>query len=151
LEKKIFDAQLSFNLLSQYGEEASVVLADVERRIERHLATLLIQPPLPSLRLVQAPVFHGYSISLWVEFERDCSAEAVGQELAAAGMDVRGAGTEAPTNVETANQSGLFVGDIRVDQNNPRAVWLWITCDNLRLRADLAAALAGMVKRAKPQ
>jgi aspartate-semialdehyde dehydrogenase len=151
LEKKIFDAQLSFNLLSQYGEEAPVALAEVERRIERHLATLLVQPPMPSLRLVQAPVFHGYSISLWVEFEEDCSAETVSQELASAGMDVRGAGTEAPTNVDTANQSGLLVGDIRVDQNNPRAVWVWITCDNLRLRADMAVAFAAIVKGAKPQ
>jgi aspartate-semialdehyde dehydrogenase len=151
LEKKIFDAQLSFNLLSQYGEEAPVALADTERRIERHLATLLVEPPMPSLRLVQAPVFHGYSISLWVEFEKDCTAETVGQELASAGMDVRGAGTEAPTNADTANQSSLLVGDIRVDQNNSRAVWLWITCDNLRLRADMAVALAGTLTGAKPQ
>jgi len=71
--------------------------------------------------------------------------------LASAGMDVRGAGTEAPTNADTANQSGLLVGDIRVDQNNSRAVWLWITCDNLRLRADMAVALAGMLTGAKPQ
>ena len=33
-------------------------------------------------------------------------------------------------------QSGVIVGDIRVDRNNPRAVWLWIVIDNLRLRAD---------------
>jgi aspartate-semialdehyde dehydrogenase len=149
LDKKIFDAQLSFNLLPQYGEDAPVNLLEIERRIERHVATLLDQPPMPSLRLVQAPVFHGYSISLWVEFETDCSAEAVGEALMSDGIDVRGADLEAPTNVAAANQSGLFVGNIRMDQNNPRAAWLWIVCDNLRLRADIAAALLGAVKGAK--
>jgi len=63
---------------------------------------------------------------------------------------VRGADVEAPTNVGAAGQSGLFVGDIRMDSNNPRAAWLWIVCDNLRVRADIAAALVGALVGAKP-
>jgi aspartate-semialdehyde dehydrogenase len=151
LEKKVFDAQLSFNLLSQYGEDAPANLLEIEHRIERHIATLLHQPPMPSLRLVQAPIFHGYSISLWVEFETDCGVDALGQALKSAEIDFRGADLEPPTNVGAANHSGLFVGDIRIDQNNPRAAWLWIVCDNLRLRADIAAALLGVVERVKPR
>lgn len=155
LDKKVFDAQLSFNLLPQYGEDAPLTLADIERRIERHVATLLELPPMPSLRLVQAPVFHGYSISLWVEFETDASAASLAEGLTSAGlistgMDVRGADLEAPTNVGAAGQSGLLVGDIRMDPNNPRAAWLWIVCDNLRLRADMVAALLPAPKGAKP-
>lgn len=141
LDKKVFDAQLSFNLLPQYGEDAPIKLADIEQRIERHIATLLDRPPVPSVRVVQAPVFHGYSISLWVEFETDASADALGPALSSERIDVRGADVEAPTNVGAAGQSGLFVGDIRMDPNHPRAAWLWIVCDNLRLRADMAAAL----------
>jgi aspartate-semialdehyde dehydrogenase len=150
LDKKIFDAQLSFNLLPQYGEDAPVQLADIERRIERHIATLLDHPPMPSLRLVQAPVFHGYSISLWVEFEKAPNAAGLGEPLTSAGIDVRGADLEAPTNVGIAGQSGLFIGDIRIDPNNPRAAWLWIVCDNLRVRADIATALVGALVGAKP-
>ena len=41
-----------------------------------------------------------------------------------------------PTNVEIAAQSGIQVGDIRVDRNNPRAVWIWLVVDNLRWVAD---------------
>jgi hypothetical protein len=33
------------------------------------------------------------------------------------------------------------VGDLRVDRNNPRAVWLWMVADNLRLLADSVASL----------
>ncbi len=41
LDKQVFDTQLSFNLLSRFGEEATVKLSAVEERIERDLATIL--------------------------------------------------------------------------------------------------------------
>lgn len=150
LDKQVFDAQLSFNLLSQYGEEAPVQLSTVEQRIERHLSLLLKnyvngEPiPAPSLRLIQAPVFHGYSISLWIEFDpagvaRSVNAQGLGEALASAQIDVRSAGEEPPTGVGVAGQSGLVAGDIRVDRNNANAVWLWVVLDNLRVTADAAA------------
>jgi len=68
LKTDVFDTQLAFNMLAQYGEEAIEPLELVEQRIERHLASLLaaypgfpVRTPMPSLRLVQAPVFHGHS------------------------------------------------------------------------------------------
>ncbi|MFL6351826.1 MAG: Asd/ArgC dimerization domain-containing protein [Bryobacteraceae bacterium] len=146
LDKDVFDVQLSFNLLSQYGEQAPSKLSDVEQRIEMHLATLLgdqrkLCVPMPSIRVIQAPVFHGYSISAWVEFESDVQADALGQALASAQVEVRGQNQEAPNAVEAASQSGLIAGDIRVDRNNARAAWFWIVGDNLRLTADAAADL----------
>jgi aspartate-semialdehyde dehydrogenase len=149
LDKQVFDAQLSFNLLSQYGEEAPVQLSTVEQRIERHLSMLLKHYaaqesiPAPSLRLVQAPVFHGYSISLWVEFDpefcRSVDTTELGEALASAQIEIRSAGEEPPTGVGVASQSGLIAGDIRVDRNNAHAVWLWVVLDNLRVTADAAA------------
>jgi aspartate-semialdehyde dehydrogenase len=147
LEKTVFDAQLGFNLLSQYGEEAPEKLSTFEQRIERHTATLLSRmsngaaAPMPSLRLIQAPVFHGYSISLWVEFEADARAAELEEALASAQIEIRGAGEEAPHSAGVVNQSGLIAGDIRIDRNHPRAAWLWIVADNLRLVADAAAEL----------
>ena len=76
MPKAIFDEQLSFSLLAKYGAEAPAALEATELLIERHLASLLNLPgdaegvPMPSLRLIQAPVFHGYSFSAWVEFEK---------------------------------------------------------------------------------
>ncbi len=149
LKKDVFDAQASFNLLPQYGEEAPVQLSTVEQRIERHLSLLLKsyangEPiPAPSLRLIQAPVFHGYSISLWVEFDpqavRSVNARGIEEALASAQIEVRSAGEEPPTNVGAASQSGLIAGDIRADRNNLHAVWLWVVLDNLRVTADAAA------------
>jgi aspartate-semialdehyde dehydrogenase len=149
LDKVVFDAQLSFNLLSQYGEDAPVKLLAVEQRIERDLATILAgQPaalPMPSLRLIQAPVFHGYGISLWVEFAGNADAVAIGESLASAQIEVRGQTEEPPNGVGVAGQSGLITGDIRVDSNNARAAWIWIVADNLRLIADDAADVLNAV------
>jgi aspartate-semialdehyde dehydrogenase len=147
LDNDIFDAQLSFNLLSQYGEEAPVKLAAVERRIERDFATIIAKPqpranfPVPSLRLIQAPVFHGYSFSIWVEFESAIEAQALREGLASAQIEVRGEAEEAPHPAGMAGQSGLIAGDIRIDGNNAHAAWIWVAGDNLRLMADAAADL----------
>jgi aspartate-semialdehyde dehydrogenase len=144
LPKDVFDAQLSFNLLPHYGEDAPTQLTEAEQRIERDLATLLSRSPnravipMPSIRLVQAPVFLGYSLSVWAEFETDVNQEELGESLATAQIEVRSPDQDAPTNVGAAAQSGLAAGDIRVDRNNPRAAWIWIALDNLRMRAEAA-------------
>jgi aspartate-semialdehyde dehydrogenase len=148
LPQAVFDSQLSFNMLARYGEEAPVSLEESELRIERHLASLLDLPgdgagaPMPSLRLIQAPVFHGYSFSVWVEFDTNPGVEAVESSLSAESIDVRGAELEPPTNVGQAGQGGISVGAILPDRNNAEAVWFWLVADNLRLTAENAVAVA---------
>lgn len=147
LPKEVYDAQLAFSMLAQYGDDAPDALATIEQRIERHLASLLSQQvregalPMPSLRLVQAPVFHGYSVSIWAEFEQSLSVGDIREALTDAAMDVRGDDLEAPSNVGAAGQSEILIGDVRMDRNNPRAVWIWAACDNLRLVADGVASI----------
>ncbi len=149
LEQDVFDAQLSFNLLSQYGEEAPQKLSAVEQRIERDVAAILGRQsksaliPMPSLRLIQAPVFHAYSMSVWVEFESDINAVELSEALASAQIEVRSDKEEAPHGVGATTQSGLMAGDIRIDRNNGRAAWVWIVADNLRLVADAVADIIG--------
>jgi aspartate-semialdehyde dehydrogenase len=143
LKMDVFDAQLSFNMLARYGEEAMEPLEGVEQRIERHLASLLAAYPaipMPSLRLIQAPVFHGHSFSVWVEFEENPGPKALARALAEEGLDVRP--DDPPTNVSIAGQTGLSVGAIASDPNQPRAAWFWMVADNLRLAAENALAVA---------
>lgn len=143
LQKDVFDAQLGFNLLARYGEEALEPLEFIEQRLERHLASLLAAYsgiPMPSVRLIQAPVFHGHSFSLWIEFEENPGAEAIERSLAESGIDVRS--EEPPNNVGIAGTSGLSVGAVAQDQNFPRACWLWMVADNLKLAAENAIAVA---------
>jgi aspartate-semialdehyde dehydrogenase len=148
LPHAVFDTQLGFTLLARYGEEAPASLEDSELRIERHLATLLAlpgdgaDPPMPSLRLIQAPVFHGYSFSAWVQFESNPGIEALESSLLAGAIEVRGIEVEPPNNVGQAGQSGIAVGAIVPDRNDPEACWFWLVADNLRLMAENGVAVA---------
>jgi aspartate-semialdehyde dehydrogenase len=148
LPKAVFDAQLGFTMLPRYGQEAPAPLERTEMTIERHLATLLVLQgdgeggPMPSLRLIQAPVFHGYSFSAWVEFEENPGVEALENGLACDWIDVRGGDFDPPTNVGQAGQGGIAVGAIAEDRNQPAACWFWVVADNLRLTAENAVAVA---------
>jgi aspartate-semialdehyde dehydrogenase len=141
LPKNVYDAQVGFNMLSSFGRGAPLALEEIELRIERHLATLLAlweDVPMPSIRLIQAPVFHGYSISAHVEFHGKPNMAQLTASLASAEVDVRDQDQEPPTNVGIAGQSGIAVGSISGDRNLPSACWFWIVADNFRLLADNA-------------
>ncbi len=143
LNTDVFDAQLAFNLLARLGEEALESLELIEQRAERHLASLLAAwpgVPMPSLRMIQAPVFHRHSFSVWAEFESNPDAGVIARALAAQGLDVRP--DDPPTNAAIAGQGGISVGAISADRNNSRACWFWLVADNLRLAAENAVAAA---------
>jgi aspartate-semialdehyde dehydrogenase len=145
LSKDVYDAQVSFNMLSQYGSESPHSLEEIELKIDRHLATLLAGAgslSMPSLRLMQAPVFHGYSMSVWTEFEENPGRNAIVQALASPKIDLRAGEEEPPTNVGVAGQSGITVGAIAPDRNHPRAYWSWLVADNLRIAAENALEVA---------
>jgi aspartate-semialdehyde dehydrogenase len=145
MPKEVFDNQLSFSLLARLGEAAPVKLEDVEARIERHLASLLAlngtgqHVPMPSLRLIQAPVFHGYSASLWIELEQNPGVAAIEQTLSERFVEVRSRNVEPPNNVGVAGQNEITLGAISVDTNQPNAIWMWMALDNFRLTAQNAA------------
>jgi aspartate-semialdehyde dehydrogenase len=143
LDKRVFDAQLAFAVLPRYGTEAPTKLEDVEHRIDRHLATLFGKPPLPSLRLIQAPVFHGYSLSFWMNLGVHPEIDHVSYELSRAGIDVYPPTLEPPTNVGATGQAGISVGVLEVDRNNANACWIWAVADNLRLVVEHALLFAG--------
>jgi len=148
MPKKVFDAQIAFNMRPQWGEAAPEKLADVEERIERHLASLLERGngvPMPSLRVIQAPVFHGYALSFWVELEGNADITEIEDALAADLIDLRGPDVEPPDNVGIAGQTGIAVGAITPDRNNGNAVWIWAAVDNLRLVAESAAIIARQI------
>lgn len=148
LKTDVFDSQLGFNMLARYGEEAQEPLQDIEARIERHLASLLAALrtpdggaiPMPSLRLIQAPVFHGHSFSVWIELAEDPAPETLAGWINTANIDVRP--DDPPSNANIAGQSGLSAGAIYRDPNHPRGYWLWLVADNLRVAAENALAVA---------
>jgi len=86
-------------------------------------------------------VFHGYSLSLWVEFEENPGVEALESALTHDRIDVRRSDLEPPTAVGAAGQDGVAVGALGMDRNDPQACWCWLVADNLRLVAENAVAV----------
>jgi len=150
LPKEVFDAQTAFNLLPRYGEDAPVSLGSVQSRIEDELATLAGALGLtpPNIKLVHAPVFHSYTMNVWLRFETgSADAKAVSAALEAAGFEVRGDDVEPGSNAGVANQSGITISDVAVDRTNAKACWLWAAFDNLRARADNALLTAALLSQ----
>jgi aspartate-semialdehyde dehydrogenase len=139
LPKEVYDTQVAFNLLPEFGSDSPHKLAEIELKIDRHLASLLATDgnvPMPSLRVMHGPVFHGYSISVWAEFDQNPGTDAIMDALASNDIDLRAATHEPPSNVGVAGQRGITVGAIAPDRNHPRAFWFWIVADNLRIAAE---------------
>ena len=142
MPKIVFDAQLSFNMLARYGDDAPVRLEDIEHRIDRHLATLAQGTPIPSVRLSQAR----YSTD--IAFRCGSNSRIIRDRWRwpsrplRAQIEVRGADLDAPSNVGSVGQSGVAVGLIETDRNHPKAIWLWAVADNFRITVDSAIEVA---------
>lgn len=141
IPKKHYDAQLSFNLLPRTGEQSVISLPEREARIHREFQALSrlhgAGLPVPSVRLVHAPTFHGYAASIWVEFSARPKIAAIIAKLKEAGVDVRDESLDPPTNTGAGGQSGYAVGAIEADRSHPTGAWFWLAADNFRLQADL--------------
>jgi len=136
LEQTVFDEQVAFNMLPRWGQDSAVKLGDVQARIEREFSAL--HGPLEglSMRLIQAPVFHGYVVSAWVGFEADADPEALAKPF----REVRSTDVAPPMNSGVAGESGMILDAIVPDGR--RAAWFWIVADNLRLTAENALLAA---------
>jgi aspartate-semialdehyde dehydrogenase len=151
LPQNLFDIQVAFNLLPRYGSEAKAKLEVSEMRMTRHLASLLGPKhiALPSVKLIHAPVFHGYCFSVWVEFEKRPELGDLRDVFTSEGVDLRTEETEPPSNLGVAGSSGITVGEIVPDANDARAVWFFVAGDNLRTTADNALIVAGLARKVK--
>lgn len=137
----IYDEQLAFNVLARFGEEAPLALETIQEQIERHIASLISRlrgVPMPSVRLLQAAVMHGYTLSAWVLFAERPELARLEELLKGAPFDYRPAGTTQPNPVGMASQSGIAVGALEPDRNEARAIWVHAAADNFRLVAENA-------------
>jgi aspartate-semialdehyde dehydrogenase len=145
-----YDAQVAFNLLPQLGEAAKVKLGETEERIRLHYAGLSNgQLPQLALQLVQAPVFHGYVVSVLVDLRDDASVGKVEAALAGDHIDLVAGESDPPSNLSAAGQEDIMVS-VRKDSgagDSGRRFWLWLAADNLKLAALNAIACTSELRR----
>lgn len=153
LPREQYDAQVSFNLLPALGENAKVQIGRSELRIRTQYAELSGgELPYLALQMVQAPVFHGYVVSLLVELEKPSTVAEVEKALEGDHIDLVGDDGEPPSNLTAAGQEDIMVRvtDDFGDAERGTRFWLWMAADNLKLAAINAIACAVELRRLRP-
>jgi aspartate-semialdehyde dehydrogenase len=150
LPKIIYDTQVAFNMVARYGPRSAPGLDEVSQRILRHYRQIARGAAEPALLVVQAPVFHGYAFSVYLEMEKpvalgDFSQALIGDHIVVS----RGAG-DSPTNVNAAGQGDILVS-LAPDANHENGVWLWASADNLRIGALTAVECAEALTASRPR
>ena len=151
LPKDVYDAQVAFNMVARYGQKSQPALDSVEARIS---------PPLPedcrrrrcrepSLMLLQAPIFHGHALAIFLEMQSPSDLAALSQALAGDHVAIPGAEEDAPSNVSAAGQADILLS-LKNDPAQPNGVWLWAAADNLRISALTAVECAESMTATRP-
>jgi aspartate-semialdehyde dehydrogenase len=149
LPKKVFDAQIAFNMVARYGSGSQHSLGKAGERILRHYAQLAPGIIEPSLLVVQAPVFHGYVFSIYVETEGPVSLKGFSEALAGEHVTVT-TGDDSPSNVSVAGQEDIVVS-LEGDSQRKNGVWIWAAIDNLRVSAMAAVECAESLTGSRPK
>jgi len=147
---EVFDTQVAFNMIGRYGQASTRTLEFVERRIGNHLRHLLgDRAPVPSLMLLQAPVFHAHTFSIYIELEKNTSLGDFAQAIAGDHVEITRTADDSPSNVNVAGKDEILV-TIRRDAAHENGFWLWAAVDNLRLTAITAVECATILAAVRP-
>jgi len=151
LPKQVFDAQVAFNLLARYGQQSKPPLEEAERRILSHFRQIAGPgTPVPSLMLVQAPIFHAHVFSLYIELKEAPALGDFSQALAGEHVQLTRMADESPSNVNAAGQGDALLW-VRADAQQENGVWIWGAADNLRLLSMNAVDCAQQMAAARPR
>ncbi|HET8565316.1 MAG TPA: aspartate-semialdehyde dehydrogenase [Solirubrobacterales bacterium] len=136
-EPQVYPHQIAFNVLAQAGSfKEGDDHTDEERKLINETRKILGDPGIKvSATCIRVPVVIGHSEAINVE-TREPLEPARARELleAAPGVTVVDdpASGRYPMAVEAAGKDDVFVGRIRRDAGNDRALDLWVVADNLR-------------------
>jgi len=138
-------------MLARYGERSVTPLANVDRRILKHYRHIASNDaPLPSLLLLQAPIFHGYTFAVHIVTAQPVDVAGMSKVLAGEHVNVTHLADDSPSNVNAAGQNDIQVS-VLTDVSDPNAIWLWAACDNLRVAAATAVECAETMAASLPR
>jgi aspartate-semialdehyde dehydrogenase len=136
-EPQVYPHQIAFNVLAHAGSfKAGDDHTDEERKLINETRKILDDPEIKvSATCVRVPVITGHSEAVNVETREPLEPEQARELLEAApGVTVLDDPDAAryPMAVDAAGKDDVFVGRIRRDPGNDRAIDMWIVSDNLR-------------------
>src|SRR5271169_1823334 len=151
LPKAVFDSQVAFNMIDRFGSKSTPSLDTIEKRIQRDFQSIVHERvAVPSLMLLQAPIFHGHAFSLYIELERPSKVEELTRAFNGEHVDVSQGDEDAPSNVNAAGQEKIQVV-VRQDSERDNGFWIWAASDNLRVSALAAVECAESLIPSRPR
>jgi aspartate-semialdehyde dehydrogenase len=134
----VYDAQVAFNFLHQFGEGSSVQLAEIRSKIARSMVRYLSgRATPPMVQVIQAPVFYSHAFAAYMD--------ELENSLVSAGMTVRAAGDPSPDNISVAGQNSIHVARVEADESGSGRFWILGAADNIRLAAKNAVSIAEQI------
>ncbi|MBN2408620.1 MAG: hypothetical protein JXE07_02690 [Candidatus Aminicenantes bacterium] len=133
-KKEVFREQIAFNILSHTEAPDANGFSSGERRVVAEVKRVLGRPDLPLfLSIVQAPVFHTYSVMAYLELRAEADIRGL-RDLYREGplFDLSPATSScAVSSISVAGKEQIFIGQIKKEENSPCSFWIWTVTDNL--------------------
>ena len=134
VSKKTFKTQIAFNLLSDVAPVDDDGFSSVEKRILSETKRVLNLQDLPlSVAIIQAPVFHTYSIMIHLELEeRTDIPTLVDRFKKSPYFKVVSPSPSHPVScLQVAGKDKIYIGQIKKEDSVPGKYWIWTVADNL--------------------
>lgn len=174
LPTEVFGGQTAFTLAVSFDARGQAALSAAADKIRRHYAKISSVPASSlALQVIQVPVFHGYALSVSVEFPYPVAAGALAKALAGSQFRIVADASAFPGNVQAVEEQEVQVlvqpvfppsesdpvteagsGQLSAQENVPRETnrfWLWIVADNLKFAAQNSIACAVELNRLRPR
>jgi aspartate-semialdehyde dehydrogenase len=138
-----FPHPLAMNLVPQVDEFDEGGFTREEWKMVHETRKILELPGLPvTATCVRVPVRRGHSESVWAAFDRPVDLAGARRALAAfPGIVVEDDPAERryPTPRAADGRDPVYVGRLRIDPSDPKALVFWVVADNLKKGAALDA------------
>ncbi len=118
--RQIFAAQMAFNVIPDQASSEHLV---------SHLTAVLASDVEAGVRVLQAGVFHGYGVSLYVKLAADPGLGEVREALAAHPANEPALEPELLGMIDAAGRDEVLVGPVEPDAAG--GYWIWAVMDNL--------------------
>lgn len=146
--RPVFDTQVAFNVLEQYGPDSQQSLDAARQSLRDEISECVANQGavMPSIQVLHVPTFYGMAFSACAELDPGLAdSESVQKACEAAGLRVMPEADGSPSNVSVAGEAAIQLGIPKSDPLNPGTWWLWGAADNIRLPAANAVKLAEML------
>jgi aspartate-semialdehyde dehydrogenase len=139
----VFDTQVAFNLLDRYGAASRENLQSVRARIRREAGVAVGRNLIePSIQVLHAPVFYGYTFVATAELNSKQSQDVLIELCRKSGFTLDSDASSPLGNLIASGDSAVHLALPDNDPAQSGTWWFWGAADNIRLPASAAVKLA---------